>query len=82
MVRKGENACYKQFLLFPQCFPQLFIFSASKCGIVWHWFNRIRKIGIICPLIRKIATVDFVHTLAATIINQSAANLVKVYMTI
>ena len=22
-VRKGEIACYKQFLLFSQCFPQL-----------------------------------------------------------
>ena len=34
IVRKGEIACYKQFLLFSQCFP-LYIFSASKCGIVW-----------------------------------------------
>ena len=34
IVRKGEIACYKQFLLFSQCFPQLYIFSASKCGIV------------------------------------------------
>ena len=31
IVRKGEIACYKQFLLFSQCFPQLYIFS----GIVW-----------------------------------------------
>ena len=36
-MRKGEIACYKQFLLFLQCFPQLYIFSASKCGIVWEW---------------------------------------------
>ena len=35
IVRKGEIACYKQFLLFTQCFPQQYIFSASKCGIVW-----------------------------------------------
>ena len=35
IVRKGEIACYKQFLLFSQCFPQLYIVSASKCGIVW-----------------------------------------------
>ena len=35
IVRKGEIACYKQFLLFSQCFPQLYIFSVSKCGIVW-----------------------------------------------
>ena len=27
---KGEIACYKQFLLFSQCFPQSYIFSASK----------------------------------------------------
>ena len=33
--RKRETACYKQFLLFSQSFPQLYIFSASKCGIVW-----------------------------------------------
>ena len=26
-MRKGEIACYKQFLLFSQCFPQLYIFS-------------------------------------------------------
>ena len=35
IVRKGEIACYKQFLLFSQCFPQLYIFSASRWGIVW-----------------------------------------------
>ena len=35
IVRKGKIACYKQFLLFLQCFPQLYIFSVSKCGIVW-----------------------------------------------
>ena len=35
IVRKGEIACTKQFLLFSQCFPQLYIFIASKCGIVW-----------------------------------------------
>ena len=39
IVRKGEIACHKQFLLFSQCFPQLYIFSASKCGIVWSWVN-------------------------------------------
>ena len=37
MVRKGEIACYKQFLPFSQCFPQLCILSATKCGIVWLW---------------------------------------------
>ena len=28
IVRKGEIPCYKQFLLFSQCFPQLYIFAA------------------------------------------------------
>ena len=36
-VKKGEIACYKQFLLFSQCFLQLYIFSASKCGIDFVW---------------------------------------------
>ena len=35
IVIKGEIACYKQLLFFSQCFPQLYVFSASKCGIVW-----------------------------------------------
>ena len=34
-MRKGEIACYKQFLPFSQCFPQLYIFRTSKCSIVW-----------------------------------------------
>ena len=38
--RKGEIACSKQFLLFSQCFPQLCIFGASKCGIVWKWVKK------------------------------------------
>ena len=29
-MRKGEIACYKQFLLFSQCFPQRYIFSVLK----------------------------------------------------
>ena len=36
MVRKGEIACYKQFLLFSQCFLQLYISlvrqNAVLCG--------------------------------------------------
>ena len=35
ILRKGKIACYKQFLLFSQCFPQLYIFNASNCDIVW-----------------------------------------------
>ena len=40
-MRKREIACYKQFLLFSQCFPQLYIFSVSKCGIVWQLVNTL-----------------------------------------
>ena len=29
-----------KFLLFSRCFPQLYIFSASKCGIVWQWVRQ------------------------------------------
>ena len=36
-MRKEEIACHKQFLLFSQPFPQLYIFSASKCCSVWQW---------------------------------------------
>ena len=36
-MRKREIACYKQFLLFSQCFLQLYILSASECDIVWLW---------------------------------------------
>ena len=35
IVRKGEIACYKQFILFSRSFPQLYIVSALNCGIVW-----------------------------------------------
>ena len=44
--------------------------------------NRTRTTGVICPLIKKIAIFHFVYTLASTNINQSAPNLVKIYMTI
>ena len=39
IVRKGEIACYKQFLLFLR-FPQLYIFSASKCGLCGNGLNK------------------------------------------
>ena len=32
---KWRNCLFKQFLLFSQCFPLFYIFSASKCSIVW-----------------------------------------------
>ena len=35
-VRKGEIDCYNNILLFSQCFPQLYVLIASKCGIVWE----------------------------------------------
>ena len=34
-VGKGEIACYKQFLLFPQCFQKACFPGASKGVIVW-----------------------------------------------
>ena len=36
---KGEIARYEQFLLFPQCFQKACFPGASKCVIVWEWFN-------------------------------------------
>ena len=35
ILRKWEIACIKQFVLFSQCFPHLYIFSVSECVIVW-----------------------------------------------
>ena len=35
ILRNGKIACYKQFLLSSQSFPYLYIFSASKCDVVW-----------------------------------------------
>ena len=51
IVRKGEIACYKQFHLFSQCFPQQYIYlvdqNAALCGN-WlkafsHFTTRFRK---------------------------------------
>ena len=50
IVREGEIACYKQFLHFSQCLVQLYIFSASKCGIVWQW---VKKQSIVLASISK-----------------------------
>ena len=44
--------------------------------------NRTRIKGVICPWLKKSAIFHFVHTLASTNINQSAPNLVKIYMII
>ena len=44
--------------------------------------NWIRKSGVICPWIWKNCWTDFVYTLSSKNINQSAPNLVKMYVTI
>ena len=36
-VGKGEIACYKQFLVFPQCFQKVYFLEVSKGVIVWEW---------------------------------------------
>ena len=36
-VGKGEIACYKQFLFFPQCFQKASFPGASTGVIVWEW---------------------------------------------
>ena len=38
-VGKGEIACYKQFLLFPQCFQKACFLGGCKGVIVWEWVN-------------------------------------------
>ena len=43
-VGKGEFACYKQFLLFLQCFQKACFPGASKGVIVWEWVN-VRSYG-------------------------------------
>ena len=37
MSRKGKLACYKQSLLYSQCFPQYFLRVHKKGGLVWEW---------------------------------------------
>ena len=46
IVRKGKIACNKQFLLFSQCFPQLYICSASRCDIVWQWVKKAESLFV------------------------------------
>ena len=38
-VRKGEIACYKQFLFFPQCFQNTCTADTSKPGLVLERIN-------------------------------------------
>ena len=40
-VGKGEIACYKQFLLFSQCFQKACFPQVSKGVIVWEWVNSL-----------------------------------------
>ena len=70
IMRKGEIACNKQFLLFSQCFPQLYIFSASKCGIVWQWINNLQA-----EIARQYST-NYVFT-TNQLINQSINQSIK-----
>ena len=35
IVGKGENAGYKHFLLFPQCFQKADLLRVLKLGIMW-----------------------------------------------
>ena len=50
-VGKGEIACYKQFLLFPLCFPKACFPGASKGVIVWEWvMARYREISKVFPI--------------------------------
>ena len=41
IVRKGENAGYQHFLLFPQCFQKSSSQGSFKFGIVWYRVNYI-----------------------------------------
>ena len=47
-----------------------------------YGLNWSRKSGVICPWIGKIAEYDFVYSLSSTNIDQSAPNLVKMYVII
>ena len=44
IVRKGEIACYKQFLLFSQCFPQLYILVCQNVLLCGNGLNPLFKI--------------------------------------
>ena len=35
-VEKGKIACYKRFLLFPQCFQKTCMADMKKQGLVWE----------------------------------------------
>ena len=54
-MRKGEIACYKQFLLFTQYFLQIYIFTASKCGngLKLCYLVKLKKKGLHFQLLQK-----------------------------
>ena len=35
IARKGENAGYQHFLLFPQCFQKASILGSLNVGVLW-----------------------------------------------
>ena len=41
ILRKGEIACHKQFLLFSQCFPQLYIsvMLSQNAALSGNWLT-------------------------------------------
>ena len=41
IVKKGENAGYQHFLLFPQCLEKASFPDTSKGVIVWEWVKMI-----------------------------------------
>ena len=41
IVEKGENAGYRHFLLFPQCFEKASFPDTSKVVTVWEWVNAL-----------------------------------------
>ena len=42
--------------------------------------NRDRIVKVICPLVKKAVTFDFVYTLSSAYTDQSAPNLGKIFM--
>ena len=42
-VRKGEIACYEQFILFPLCFKKACTADTLKTRLVWERVNNISK---------------------------------------
>ena len=65
-MRKGEIACYKQFLLFSQCFPHLYIYSVSKCWFCGYGFIHMQQWIFISLLrIKKTVGLTLYHTIPA-----------------